>query len=151
MKKVLLILLISVLFTITGCTSKLPDLDKNYTVIEPKTKITTKDEETFIFFDYNGRSYIPYGTTNNYFNYNKVKKCIGYILQTDIVTSNHDINDNTVRVYTLKGDKNNDYLMVYYIGTTLMNQPDFYRAIDTKNIDIKTPKYIESLNYDYWK
>ncbi len=32
-----------------------------------------------------------------------------------------------------------------------MNQPDFYRAIDTKNKKINTPNYIESLEYNYWK
>ena len=31
-----------------------------------------------------------------------------------------------------------------------MNQPDFYRAIDTKGKDIDIPDCIQSLNYDYW-
>ena len=32
-----------------------------------------------------------------------------------------------------------------------MNQPSFYRAIDTKNKDINIPKFIDSLDYNYWK
>jgi hypothetical protein len=41
--------------------------------------------------------------------------------------------------------------MEYYIGTTLMNQPSFWRAIDTKGKDIVIPDYIDLLDYTYWK
>jgi hypothetical protein len=60
--------------------------------------------------------------------------------------------DNTdTRVYTLSDDSECNYLMVYDIGSTLMNQPDFYRAIDTLRRDISTPEYIDSLAYSLWE
>lgn len=37
-----------------------------------------------------------------------------------------------------------------YTRETLMNQPDFFRAVDTKGKKIDTPNYIDSLNYNYW-
>ena len=41
--------------------------------------------------------------------------------------------------------------MEYYIGTTLMNQPVFWRATDTRGQEIFTPAFIENLGYGYWK
>jgi hypothetical protein len=41
--------------------------------------------------------------------------------------------------------------MVYDSGSTLMNQPDFMRAIDTVHKEISTPEYIESLEYSFWE
>lgn len=35
--------------------------------------------------------------------------------------------------------------MEYYVGTNLMNQPSFYRAIDTKGKEINILKYIGDL------
>jgi hypothetical protein len=32
-----------------------------------------------------------------------------------------------------------------------MSQPTFLRAIDTVWKDISTPKYIESLDYEFWR
>jgi hypothetical protein len=32
----------------------------------------------------------------------------------------------------------------------LMNQPTFYRAIDTEGRIIDTPTYIDSLGYEFW-
>lgn len=40
--------------------------------------------------------------------------------------------------------------MNYYVNG-MMEQPDFYRAIDTVGVDVHTPNYIESLDYDIWK
>ena len=40
--------------------------------------------------------------------------------------------------------------MVYYIGESLMNQPDFYRALDTKDKNIEIPNFIDKEDYEYW-
>ena len=32
-----------------------------------------------------------------------------------------------------------------------MNPQSFYRAIDTRDKDIDIPKYIDDLDYNYWK
>jgi hypothetical protein len=95
--------------------------------------------------------YIPYGTLDGIIKNEDVKDCIGYIIQNEHVTSVVDLENKDTRVYTLVGDDDENYLMVYYIGTTLMNQPDFYRAIDTKGVEINTPKYISSQDYLIWK
>lgn len=39
--------------------------------------------------------------------------------------------------------------MTYVDG--IMNQPDFWRAIDTRGMVIDTPDYIDSLGYSYWE
>lgn len=62
-----------------------------------------------------------------------------------------DKDNKNTRIYTFIDDKGNNFLMEYYIGTDLMNQPIFYRAIDTKNKDINIPKFFGSLDYNYWK
>lgn len=59
-------------------------------------------------------------------------------------------NDKDTRVYTLANDKDENFLMVYYIGESLMNQPDFYRAQDTKDKNIEIPNFIDKEDYEYW-
>lgn len=44
-----------------------------------------------------------------------------------------------------------NFLMEYYVGTTLMNQPSFYRAVDTKDKDIEASAFIDELGYGFWK
>lgn len=41
--------------------------------------------------------------------------------------------------------------MDYYVESDLMNQPMFWRTIDTKGKEIVTPEFIDSLEYTYWK
>ena len=62
-----------------------------------------------------------------------------------------DENDKDTRLYTLTEDTENSFLMSYCIGATLMNQPSFYRAIDTKGQNIHIPDYIDSLNDNFWR
>ena len=44
-----------------------------------------------------------------------------------------DKNNKDTRIYTLTDDKENNFLMEYYIENDLMNSQLFYRAIDTKD------------------
>lgn len=41
--------------------------------------------------------------------------------------------------------------MEYDDTIELMNQPDFYRAIDTNGKDIEVPNYIDEFGYEFWK
>ncbi len=59
-------------------------------------------------------------------------------------------NDKDTRVYTLANDKDENFLMVYYIGESLMNQLDFYRVLDTKDKNIEIPNFIDKEDYEYW-
>jgi len=101
------------------------------------------DKDAYVSIEYNGRVYIPYGTLQGAMGQKyAVKECVGYI------KNDADKNDTQVRVYVLYNT--DDYLMVYITGG-IMNQPDFYRAIDTIDKDIETPSYIDKLDDDYWK
>ena len=53
-----------------------------------------------------------------------------------------DKNNKDTRIYTLTDDKENNFLMEYYIGNDLMNSQLFYRAIDTRDKIITIPRYI---------
>jgi hypothetical protein len=98
------------------------------------------DNASYATIEYNERTYILYGTLKHSIKTKDINECIGYIIQ-----------DENNRVYTLTEDINNNYLMVYDTETNLMNQPDFYRAVDTKGEKIDTPSYIDSLDYNFWK
>ena len=92
-----------------------------------------------------------YGTTNGLPEEKDINKCIGYIIQNENSSSIVDENNKDTRVYTLIEDKDENFLMVYYISTPFMNQPEIYRAIDTKGKDISIPSYIIFFDYNkYW-
>lgn len=90
------------------------------------------DDTLYGSLNYNDRIYIPYGTLKGQIKTKDIKNCIGYIIQDENSSSTTNLNDKDTRVYTLANDKDENFLMVYYIGESLMNQPDFYRALDTK-------------------
>lgn len=95
--------------------------------------------------------YIQYGTLKGQIKTKDIKNCIGYIIQDENSSSYTNLNDKDTRVYTLANDKDENFLMVYYIGSSLMNQPDFYRALGTKNKNIEIPNFIDKEDYGYWK
>ncbi len=143
MKKRIISLLIVCILVLSGCgKNRYPDL--------PKDAIAFKTGEEMGIV-YNKREYVCFGTIGKTMKNSEVDKCIGYIIQDENNSSVPDENDKDTRVYTLKSDDNNNFLMVYYVGTTLMNQPEFYRAIDTKGENISIPEYIEDLEYEWWK
>ena len=147
-----IILLLTILVCLTGCESKYPELEKDAIGLKTTTILDEKDDDaTYLAVEYNGRTYIPYGTIKRSIKKKDIDKCIGYLIQDENTSSIIDEKNKDTRIYTLKEDKENNFLMEYYIGTTLMNQPSFYRALDTKGSNIKIPKYIESLDYNYWK
>ena len=100
-------------------------------------------DDTYPSFEYNGRTYIGYGTLKNSIDGNDVGKCLGYIVQDGIVMKK-------VRVFLLNADPDANYLVQIFTDG-FMNQPIFFRAIDTKGKEIGVPPYIENLDYPYWK
>lgn len=153
MKTKLFVLLLGFLiFYLTGCGVKYPDLENDAIAFNMGEYTDVSDDDAkYGTIQYNGRVYMPYGVLKGVINAKDIKKCIGYIIQNENSSSIIDQNNKDTRVYTLTEDLNENYLMIYYIGTTEMNQPDFWRAVDTKGKKIDTPNYIDSLDYNYWK
>ena len=146
------IFLIIILFAITGCGIKYPEPEENFIGFETKTYIDELDDEaSYLTIEYDGRTYLPYGSLNGIIREEDIDKCIGYIIQDENASSIVDLNNKDTRIYTLMIDPEHNFLMEYYIGSQEMNKPSFYRAIDTKNKNIDIPKYIFNSNYNYWK
>ena len=100
-------------------------------------------DDTYQSIEYNGRTYIGYGTSKGSIDGNDVVKCLGYIVQDGVIMKD-------LRVFLLNDDPDADYLVRFAIGG-FMNQPVFFRALDTRGKKINTPPYIESQDYSYWK
>lgn len=100
-------------------------------------------DDTYHSIQYNGRTYIGYGTLKNSIDGNDVGKCLGYVIQDGVVMKK-------VRIFPLNADPDANYLVIIFTDT-FMNQPFFFRALDTKGKEIGTPPYIESLEYPYWE
>ena len=128
-----------------------PDLPEKPIAFLTTEFVDTNDDAGYLVIEYNGRKYLPYGTIKRSIKENDIDQCIGYIIQDEKTSSMPDENNTDTRIYTLTEDKENNFLMQYYIGTHLMNQPDFWRADDTKEKNIVIPNYIDSLDYHYWK
>lgn len=146
MKRVISIMLILFAFlcVLNGCgrldVYKLPDKPIAF---QQGTFENPNDEfDTYVSITYNGREYIPYGAFKDNIDLDEVDRCIGYI-QVDT-----DTESNQVRVCTLKGT--DDFLMEC-ITDAIMEQPSFYRAVDTQNKEMEIPDYMESSGDDYWK
>ncbi|MBR4162713.1 MAG: hypothetical protein IKR11_04260 [Solobacterium sp.] len=141
------------IFTLTGCIKKsLPGLPDNAIAFEMETFQDKKhDDALFGTIEYNGRVYIPYGTINNHYNQSHIASCIGYIIQDEQSSSVVDPNNTDRRIYTLSNDPEHNFLMEYDASTKLMNQPGFFRAMDTKGKSIFIPNYIDTLEYEFWE
>ncbi|MBQ9853577.1 MAG: hypothetical protein IJO57_00905 [Bacilli bacterium] len=154
MKKKILGILLSIILMcgLTGCGIKYPKLKKDAIGFQTSSYIDENDNNAgYLTIQYNGRTYMPYGTLKGTLKEKYIEKCIGYIIQNENNSSVIDINNKDTRIYTLSDDKDNNFLMEHYIGTDLMNPQSFYRAIDTRDKDIDIPKYIDDLDYNYWK
>ena len=100
-------------------------------------------EDTYLSIEYNGRIYIGYGTIKGTIAAEDVGNCLGFIVQDNVRYEDS-------RIFLLTDDPDSNYLGRFETEG-VMNQPDFFRAIDTVGQDIYTPDYIEDLGYDFWK
>lgn len=144
MKRVNLIIAILMAIMLGGCGQSIyPELPEN-AIAFAMGEMTDKadDDSLYATFEYNGRTYIGYGILSGSMKEENIKSCIGYLVQDGETTTD-------IRVYTLADNEEDDYLMTYVEG--VMNQPDFWRAIDTCGTVIDTPEYIDSLGYPYWE
>ena len=130
---------------LTGCGRRIDyELPENPIEFHTGTFVNPADpDDTYQSIEYNGRTYIGYGTLRNSINGNDVGKSLGYIIQDGIVMKD-------MMVFPLNADPDANYL-VQLVSGGIMDQPIFFRAIDTKGKKIGIPPYIESLDYPYWK
>lgn len=150
MKKIFAALILLCLL-LTSCGAKYPGLPKNAVAFKTGTFSEEREKNSHLTFEYKGRKYVSYSTIEKAISGDEIDECIGYIIQDETNSSLPDKSNTDQRVYTLKDDKKKNYLMVYYIETSMMNQPEFFRADDTRGKDISTPDYISESEYDYWK
>lgn len=137
---------------LNSCSKRsLPDLQNDAISFEMGTFIDNEhDADSFGSIEYNGRTYIQYGTTNNKYGNNCVEACIGYIVQDRHSSAVTDVNNTDRRIYTMSGDDDHNFLMDYDDSVQLMNQPTFFRAVDTNGKDIEIPDFIDPLGYEFW-
>ena len=100
-------------------------------------------DDTYQSIEYNGRTYIGFGTIKTPIDGNDVGRCLGYIVQDGAVMKD-------MRIFLLDADPDANFLVQIFTDG-FMNQPIFFRALDTKEKEIGVPPYIESLDYLYWK
>lgn len=108
-------------------------------------------DESFGSIEFGGRTYIPYGTANRKYRKSDIDSCLGYIIQNEHSSSVSDSGNTMRRVYTLAADPDHHFLMDFDDSIRLMNQPSFFRAIDTKGETIDAPDCIDSLGYAFWE
>ena len=99
-------------------------------------------DDSSLAIEYNGRLYLPYGTLKNRLTGKNVGSCLGYVVQEGIEMPD-------VRIYLLKDDVNADYLVCLILGG-IMDQPFFYRALDTAGKETVTLPFIQDLDYPVW-
>lgn len=130
--------LFAVLIMLSGCSGSV-----NYDLPPNPEGFETYEYQGFMAVDYNGRTYVPYGTLKGKIYGRNIDRCVGYIIQ-----DGEEMKDT--RLYILEDDDNVDYLMEYCVDGE-MEQPMFLRAVDTVGCDVAELEYIESLEYDFWE
>ena len=135
----------AMLLILTGCGKRIDsELPEKPTGFHTGTFANPTDpDDTYLSIEYDGRTYIGYGIPKGRLDGNDVGKCLGYIVQDGVPMKD-------VRVFLLNADIDENYL-VQLVSGGIMDQPVFYRAFDSRGKKIFTPKYIESLDYTYWK
>lgn len=143
--KRLLALIIPVLLLLTDCGSlRYPELPEDPIAFDMGEYIDHEDDDAaYAVIEYRGRRYLPYGTLGKSFHQEDLGECLGYLVQ-----DGEKMTD--CRVFTLAADPAHNFLMDYDVADSEMNQPAFWRAIDTQGKDIAVPSCIDSLDYGIW-
>ena len=152
MKKYIAILCAVVMIsTFAGCRkTTYPDLSSDAAAFEMGKFFDKNHNVEYGALEFEGRIYIGYGVLGGSLHKTDIEKCVGYIVMDEASSSAVDLNDKSVRIYTLTGDAEHNYLMDCDTATSLMNQPSFWRAVDTQGADIPNPDYIKPLEYSFW-
>lgn len=140
------------LLSLSGCAKqKYPPLPADAIAFGMGTyEDAEHDGALFGTIEFNGRLYVPYGTTGSAYRPTYAEKCIGYIIQDENSSSVVDPGNKDRRVYTLSGDPDNNFLLEYDETIRLMNTPSVFRALDTNGKEIEIPGFIEAYGYELW-
>ena len=132
------------LILFVGCGNRIDySLPHNPIRFETGTFVNPNDsEDTYLSISYHGRTYILYGTLNSTVTGKNIGNCLGFIVQEGVEMEES-------RVFLLNEDPDANYLCTLETEG-IMNQPFFYRAINTVGKEIFTPEYITDLEYDFW-
>jgi len=130
---------------LTGCGRRIDyELPEHPAEFHTGTFVNPVDpDDTCQSIEYNGRTYIWYGTLNGSIDGSDIGKCLGYIVQDGVAMKD-------VRVFLLNADSSENYLLQLVSGG-MMDQPVFFRAFDTRGKTIDTPPFIERLEYPFWE
>lgn len=142
--KGLVSIIVIVLFLLVGCSHKIDySLPDNPIEFNTSTFVNPVDsDDTYLSIEYNRRTYIAFGTIKGIVPESEMGECLGYVVQDGMKMEES-------RLFLLTADPNENYLeRVETEG--VMNQPDFFRAIDTVGKDITTPAFIDDLGYKFW-
>lgn len=146
MNKVITILLILAMLTaLAACGGRLaPELPEAATEFVLEDFINPADpEDGYAAISYNGRTYIFYGKVNRSLRAEDLGPCLGYTVQEGEKKEDQ-------RICLLAADPEENYLARIPVDG-IMDQPDFFRALDTAGKEIDTPDFIESLDYLIWE
>ena len=139
MKKARLIALVMAgSMLLTGCSFGKQNKDEWNLPENPQNIVGEENDSSSVCYEVNGRKYSMFGTLKDTFEDGSIRECFGYL-----------DGDRNTRVYALCDDPGDNYLMVCNV-VGIMEQPSFFRALDTYNKNVFTPSYIESLGYEEW-
>lgn len=145
MKRLVVVMMIGCLAVCCGCGPRSKSTADGTAYVLEEYENPDNENDVFMSIEYNGREYIPYGTTYESVDDVDTDECIGYVENAS------DASDTDDKLYTL--DDTEDYLMRYYENEEAASdeKPIFYRAVDTKGKEVETPEYIFDMEYEFWK
>lgn len=127
---------------LTGCTERFPLPVGSVAFEQGSYADPDEPDDGYQTITYLGRIYVPFGTLKGKMKDSEAAEVLGWVSRPDFP------DDQGERVIRLKATE--DLLMVYYVKG-IMEQPMFYRALDTAGKDITLPKYVEPLGYGIWE
>lgn len=135
-------MLLTAIFILTGCQSKLKDLPKEPIVFK-SGELNPEDEDTgYATVEYGDKIYIIFGGIRAIGLLRDISyaygDCLGYVED-----------DEADRIYSLVNESTDEWLIEYYVDG-IMEQPIVLREISAKGND-KIPGSVKSFDYDYWK
>lgn len=115
MKKKLVTLGLIMGLLLVGCGSAFLDLPDNAEGFKAGS-IEDKNGDGYATIEYDGNTYVPFGTLKGTISRKDVDECIGYIIMDEEISSIPDSDNKDTRLYTLKDDPDHIFIMDYYVN-----------------------------------
>lgn len=121
----------------------------DFTMPDQPTEFVTKvvndpneDSLSYAAVEYDGKTYVTYGTLEGELEQSDLGNCLGYMVQ-----DGQKLED--VRIFTLAADPDQNYLLC--MDKQGMMEKRFFRNSETLGQDITTPSFIKTKDYSYWE